>query len=145
MYLSCAIGCNLSFYDYLPLYRGEKGCRHLFGYVGFAITDGTEGTQSTESNETEDEEAVSGSTECEEEHQTISIDFEQLRAKYPDVIGWLYCKGTPINYPVMQSYDNNYYLRRLPDEIYNIAGSFFADYRCAEIGEQITILFTVTI
>ena len=35
----------------------------------------------------------------------------------------------------MQSDDNDYYIRRLPDGTYNTAGSLFADYRSGEIGE----------
>ncbi len=59
--------------------------------------------------------------------------FEKLTAEYPDTVGWLYCEGTPINYPVVQSKDNLRYLRRLPDGRYNAAGSLFADYRCKEV------------
>ena len=104
--------------------------------LDFVITDSIEETQPTEPNEAEETEvATEPPTEPDEEEQTISIDFEQLTAKYPDVVGWLYCEGTPINYPVMQSDDNDYYLRRLPDGTYNTAGSLFADYRCGDIGE----------
>lgn len=115
-------------------YAEEKKAADIYSdMLDFVIADSIEGTQSAESGETEDEEAVSDSTEHGEE--TLAIDFEQLMAKYPDVVGWLYCEGTPINYPVMQSDDNNYYLRRLPDGNYNILGSLFADYRCGEIGD----------
>lgn len=116
-------------------YAEEKKAADIYSdMLDFVITDGIEETQPNEPSETEDEETVGDSTEHEEE-QTFSIDFEHLMAKYPDVVGWLYCEGTPINYPVMQSDDNNYYLRRLPDGTYNIAGSLFADYRCGEIGK----------
>lgn len=67
--------------------------------------------------------------------QTVYIDFDKLIEKYPDVIGWLYCEGTPINYPVMQCDNNDFYLRHLPDGTSNAAGSLFADYRCDEIGK----------
>ena len=64
----------------------------------------------------------------------ISVDFEKLTAEYLDIVGWLYCAGTPINYPVMQSDDNIRYLRHLPNGSYNAAGSLFADYCCKELG-----------
>ncbi|MBQ8576114.1 MAG: class B sortase [Clostridia bacterium] len=47
-----------------------------------------------------------------------------------DVVGWLYIPGTNVNTPIVQSDDNNYYLR------YNFYGSntnygtAYADYRC---------------
>lgn len=60
----------------------------------------------------------------------ITIDFAALLADCPDVVGWLYCPDTPINYPVVQAEDNNFYLRRLLDGTWNNSGSIFMDYRC---------------
>ena len=65
------------------------------------------------------------------ERAPISVDFEALQGENPDIIGWLYCEGTPINYPIVQSEDNSYYLRRLTDGSYNANGTLFLDYRCA--------------
>ena len=76
---------------------------------------------------------IAETTEASEADIPISVDFEKLTAEYPDIVGWLYCEGTPINYPVVQSKDNLRYLRRLPDGSYNAAGSLFADYRCKEV------------
>ncbi len=59
----------------------------------------------------------------------VTIDFASLKAVCPDVIGWLYCVGTPINYPVVQSDDNDYYLYRLPDGTENKNGTIFLDFR----------------
>ncbi len=59
----------------------------------------------------------------------LTVDFEALLGECKDVVGWLYCEGTPINYPVVQSRDNDYYLRRLLDGKWNINGSIFLDYR----------------
>ena len=41
----------------------------------------------------------------------------------------MYCEETPINYPVVQAKDNNYYLRRNLDKKYNVGGSIFMDYK----------------
>lgn len=60
----------------------------------------------------------------------ISVDFSALQAQNTDVKGWLYSEGTVINYPVMQSLDNDYYLHRLYDRSYNASGSLFIDYLC---------------
>ena len=37
----------IKLYDCAPLFQGEKGVRHLFGYVEFLVTEGTEETEST--------------------------------------------------------------------------------------------------
>lgn len=101
--------------------------------LDFVVTEDVEETTPNESEETKP--TTTPDTEPTQEEQTITIDFDQLLAQYPNAVGWLYCEGTPINYPVMQSDDNDYYLRRLPNGTYNTAGSLFADYRCGEIRE----------
>ncbi len=60
----------------------------------------------------------------------IFVDFDTLAEDCPDVVGWLYCPDTPLQYPVVQGADNDYYLRRLLDGTWNINGSIFLDYRC---------------
>ncbi len=62
----------------------------------------------------------------------VSVDFDALLAACPDVVGWLFCPDTPINYPVLQSGDNSYYLYRLMDGSSNSSGSIFVDYRNTE-------------
>lgn len=46
-----------------------------------------------------------------------------------DTVGWLTVNGTKINYPVVQSKDNDYYLNRAYDKSVNGAGWIFVDYR----------------
>lgn len=57
----------------------------------------------------------------------ITIDFEALCAANPDVVGWIYCPGTVINYPVLQGKDNDQYLDHDYTGGYNIDGSIFVD------------------
>lgn len=57
----------------------------------------------------------------------IEVDFRALREVCGDVEGWIYCEGTPINYPVVQGEDNDYYLRRSYEGTKMTAGSIFVD------------------
>jgi len=127
----------LSIFMIVRHYSEEKQAADTYSDMqDFVVTEGTEGIEATEPSGTEGTElVVTPETRPAQEEQTITIDFDQLLAQYPNAVGWLYCEGTPINYPVMQSDDNDYYLRRLPDGTYNTAGSLFADYRCGKIGE----------
>lgn len=59
----------------------------------------------------------------------IDVNFTKLKEQNKDIVAWLYCEDTPINYPIVQARDNNYYLRRLLDGTYNQAGTIFIDYK----------------
>lgn len=61
----------------------------------------------------------------------LYVDFDALQAQNPDIIAWIYCQDSPINYPVVQAEDNEYYLHRLPDGSENSGGTLFMDYRNA--------------
>ena len=63
-------------------------------------------TQQTENGQTES--AIKPVSET----APITVDFERLQEENKDIIAWLYCPDTEINYPVVQSKDNEYYLRR---------------------------------
>lgn len=55
---------------------------------------------------------------------------KNLKAAYPDAIGWLYIPDTAINYPLMQGNDNEFYLHHAYDGSKLTAGSIYLDYRC---------------
>lgn len=59
----------------------------------------------------------------------ITVDWNALRAINPDAVAWLYSEGTPINYPVVQASDNDYYLTRGADGRESTAGALFFDCR----------------
>lgn len=61
------------------------------------------------------------------EKGTISVDFESLEAINEDIEAWIYIKDTDINYPVLQTSNNEYYLKRDIYEKYSSCGSIFFD------------------
>lgn len=72
----------------------------------------------------------------------ITVDFDTMLAEWPDVVGWLYCEGTPINYPVMQGENNDQYLHHLPDGTYNFSGSLFMEWTNeADLSDLNTIIY----
>jgi len=54
-----------------------------------------------------------------------SVDFNEASLVYPELRAWLYSEDTPINYPIMQSTDDEYYLTHLPNGDYSASGSLF--------------------
>ncbi len=62
------------------------------------------------------------------ETSMLKLDFDNLISFNSDTIGWIRVWGTDINYPVVQTNDNNFYLTHSFDKSYNKAGWIFADY-----------------
>ena len=71
-----------------------------------------------------------------------SIDWATIQSDCPDVIGWLYCPGTKLNYPIVQARDNAYYLTRLYTGKPDAHGAIFADCRSGmPLSEANTLIY----
>lgn len=129
--VALGLGMILSGYLIFDYYLDRLKAESAYDELSeFAMSEEAEATEPASDLSVDD---TTEATECTETNVPVFVDFEKLTAEYPDTVGWLYCEGTPINYPVVQGKDNLRYLRRLPDGSYNAAGSLFADYRCKEV------------
>ena len=63
------------------------------------------------------------------ESKLLQVDFTNLLTQNSEVIGWINLPGTKIDYPFVQTKDNNYYLYHSFDKKWNEAGWIFLDYR----------------
>ena len=59
----------------------------------------------------------------------IDVDFNELKQKNNEIVGWIQVSGTNINYPFVQTSDNEFYLNHSLDKTYNKAGWVYMDYR----------------
>ena len=71
----------------------------------------------------------------------IDVDINKIKTFNPDTIGFIKVMGTNINYPFVQTIDNDYYLNRSYDKTYNNAGWIFLDYRNNEFNDKNTIIY----
>lgn len=71
----------------------------------------------------------------------IDVDINKLKTFNPDTIGFIKVMGTNINYPFVQTIDNDYYLNRSYDKTYNNAGWIFLDYRNNGFNDKNTIIY----
>ena len=62
--------------------------------------------------------------------ENLIQDIRNLNKNFSNSVGWLYIPDTQINYPVMFSGDNDYYLHRAVDGSYLCVGSVFLDGNC---------------
>ena len=72
----------------------------------------------------------------------LEVDFNELLAKNSDTVGWIQVKGTNINYPIVKTTNNDYYLTHAFDKTTNDAGWVFMDYRNDAVNfNQNTIIY----
>ncbi len=70
------------------------------------------------------------------------VDFTQLLEKNSDTVGYINVKGTNINYPIVQTTNNDYYLTHAFDKSKNDAGWVYLDYRNdKEFNDDNTIIY----
>ena len=62
-------------------------------------------------------------------YKLTDINFEELKKSNADTVAWIVVEGTNINYPVVQTSDNDYYLSHSFDKSYSTGGWTFMDYR----------------
>lgn len=74
--------------------------------------------------------------------ETIKVDFAGLTAKYPDVVGYIYAANTKMQYPIVQSSSNDFYLNHDLDGKENNNGSIFMEHLCSsDFSDHNTIIY----
>lgn len=63
----------------------------------------------------------------EELEEESKINFDELIAINSDIKAWIYIEGTNINYPIVQSNNNTYYLKHNYKKEYSSYGSIYMD------------------
>lgn len=71
----------------------------------------------------------SGEQEQADGSKAVRPGFDALLEQNPDVVGWITVDGTQIDYPILQSGNNEFYLTKNYNHNESRAGSIFLDYR----------------
>jgi sortase B len=101
----------------------------IFIYSGVTLLKWYINTGDSEKKYQDLAQEVEISNESSSEENKNIIDFEKLKSINSDVVGWIKIDKTNINYPIMQSTDNNYYLTKNFYNEYDRSGSVFLDYK----------------
>ncbi len=70
------------------------------------------------------------------------VDFNKLLALNSETVGWVQIDQTPIEYPVVQTDNNDYYLSHSFFKNESIEGAVFQDYLCDTINTRNHILYS---
>jgi len=129
--MGCMCYFSYRIYDYLIEEKKNKELNK--NLINEVVTVEIESNNEASSNNENEEKEIKA---------PLEVDFEALKQKNKDIIGWIYLENTPITFPVVQSNNNDYYLRRLLDGTYNTAGTIFMDYRNdSKMGDWNTIIY----
>lgn len=95
---------------------------------------------------TEEEPETSGEETrlpAEKDPVEIPIDFSTLQEKNPDVYAWIRVPGTSIDYPILQSQeDNSYYLTHTLDREEKVEGAIFTEnYNSKTFQDPNTVIY----
>lgn len=127
----CVAVMMISGYQLYGIYReyrqGEEAYEELASFVGEWKGEPVK----TEIAATESSQPDMTKTAAEEETSFDPVVYAQwfgkLKEVNPDIVGWIRIEGTAIDYPVMYSGDNAYYLYRTYQGTQNGSGSIFME------------------
>lgn len=124
-----------SYYDDLANLFGDlyDGTSNPFGPVALANKSNPSGLTpefGMESNGDVDQLPNAGNTSVNSELMLqLRAKLGALKAQNSDLLGWISVPDTKIDYPVVHTVDNEYYLNHSFDRNFLRAGTIFADYR----------------
>lgn len=117
-----ALGC-FGYYGVYYYYAGKTQAdyNNLSELKGSTTLASASGTQGVTIHYTEEEEEI---------ELTVLEEYETLYNKNKRMIGWLKIEDTNIDYPVLQTTDNIFYLDHNFEQEYDRNGSLFLDAEC---------------
>ncbi len=87
------------------------------------------------------DEAGDGAWEREYNRERM-FDFEALRQKNADIIGWLFIPDTEVDYPVFQNVDNTYYLDHNMDGSTGLPGCLYSEtYNKPDFTDVLSVIY----
>ncbi len=80
-------------------------------------------------NEPSNGDDVTNSSQVQTTEPVAKPDYSEYVEQNPETVGWISIPGTQINFPVVQSVDNEYYLSHTFDHKSDKRGAIYMDYR----------------
>lgn len=102
--------------------------------IGWDVVDPTENNSNVGSNKTSNK-TSNGTSKYGKDYSDyanvsmVNVDFDKLKKINKDTVAWIYVNNTNVNYPVVQTTNNSYYLNHSFRKKSNVAGWIYGDWR----------------
>lgn len=126
------------------LYSGYQLARYVYdGYVSSKLNDRMKQQyENAQILQQERDHTEQGELMEEQLKQQYRQRFDQLLQINTDIVGWVSIEDTGIDFPVVQSSDNDYYLNHNVEKKSSARGSIFMDYRNTDVNNDIhTVIY----
>ncbi len=110
-------------------------------YIEIPTTESTTSTTTITTTTSTTTTTTTTEVKIDYEMQIDMDDIAEHKAVNPDVIGWIYIKDTIIDYPILQSVDNNKYIHADWTGSSSFAGCIYEDYRGDIDDTNLTLLY----
>lgn len=127
----------------------------VLGCVGGFLAFGKKGEQTQQSNQNETEQAENEYDKAKADNvkdaddpASVEVDFAGLQQINPDVMGWIKIPGTNIDYPILQSAeeDDDYYLNRTMEGAEGLPGSIYIEkYDSPDFSDAVSVIYGHTL
>lgn len=138
----CAVILVVSIFNIIGAIKGYSDQEKIYDEIGNLVMEGcgvqqmlpqkdmplTPDYEKSQNLSYDDLGNITNTAQTNKEYERVKIKLLNLSKQYPDLYGWITVDGTTINYPIMQSDDNEYYLDHSYSGVSLTAGSIFADY-----------------
>jgi len=126
------------------VYSGYQLAQYMYdGYISSNLNDRMKQQYEAEQKvEQELNHTEQGELTEEQLKQSYQKRFDKLLEINSDIVGWIRIENTGIDYPVVQSGDNDYYLKHNVEKQPSTRGSIFMDYRNTNLNDNIhTVIY----
>jgi len=144
LYLVLAVslaGCAIMGKRLFEAVKEYKAGSDIYDFVSSVAHKESHGLASNELSEvTETPEQISGTEILPEDYSPV--DFAALLEISPDIRGWIRLEGTNVDYPVMQTNNNDFYLSHAVNGEWNKVGTPYIDFRnSGDFSDRLTVIY----
>ena len=139
----CIAVCGYLVFKTISTRSGAEEYSRLQSSYAPGIVSGTENREEKQTEEAAPSENEDTTSEQKRQTEESPVDFRSLMKINPEVYSWIYVPNTNVNYPVLQSYeDDNFYLDHDVYKNYSFPGAIYSQScNSRDWSDRVTLLY----